>query len=137
MKPAVFSIAQELATLVPGGDFRLLDHHLADGPVMAGVIRIDAGSVKGFWERHDGGDEILVILAGRATFTIRTGGEDMQLDVGPGDVLCVPRAMTHGAVLHLERPQCALAAQGRLGGPIWCPSPPWQSKLTCTSCQVT
>ncbi|MGV0759224.1 hypothetical protein V6768_07945 [Tistrella mobilis] len=105
MKPAVFSIAQELATLVPGGDFRLLDHHLADGPVMAGVIRIDAGSVKGFWERHDGGDEILVILAGRATFTISTGtigtgGEDMQLEVGPGDVLCVPRAMTHGAVLH-------------------------------------
>jgi mannose-6-phosphate isomerase-like protein (cupin superfamily) len=100
MKPAVFSIAQELATLVPGGDFRLLDHHLADGPVMAGVIRIDADSVKGFWERHDGGDEILVILAGRATFTIRSADGDMRLEVGPGDALCVPRSMAHNAVLH-------------------------------------
>jgi hypothetical protein len=37
---------------------------------MIGVMRAD-GSVGGRWERHDGGDELLVLMAGRCTVTVR------------------------------------------------------------------
>jgi hypothetical protein len=40
------------------------------GPAMIGVMRAD-GRVGGRWERHDGGDELLVLMAGRCTVTVR------------------------------------------------------------------
>lgn len=61
--------------------------------------QVQAGR-RGFWERHDAGDEVLIVLAGRATFTATTAAGPQTLDVEPGDVLHVPAGTGHSAEVH-------------------------------------
>jgi mannose-6-phosphate isomerase-like protein (cupin superfamily) len=49
----------------------------------------------GFWERHDAGDEILIILRGRATFTAVSGDDRCTVVVGAGDIVHIPRLVPH------------------------------------------
>ena len=67
----------------------------------AGAIggRIGAGT-PGFWERHRGGDELLLVLAGHATFTARAGERSQVLDVAAGDVLRIAAGVGHTATIH-------------------------------------
>ena len=68
---------------------------------MLGVIRIPAGSTTGFFERHDGGDELLLILAGRLVFTVHApDGTTETVPLAAGDLLLIPRGHAHGAEIH-------------------------------------
>jgi quercetin dioxygenase-like cupin family protein len=73
----------------------VIAHYACDGPAMVGVIRIVAGSSDHNWERHGGGDEVLYLLAGRASFTaVGAAGTDEVL-VEAGDVLVLERDEAH------------------------------------------
>ena len=66
------------------------------GPAIVGVARILDGAVDGLWEQHDAGDELLVLSAGRVTIVLRpANGEQETHDLGPGDVLLVPKGAAH------------------------------------------
>lgn len=67
---------------------------------MVGVVKISAAD--GFWERHDGGDEILVILQGRMDFTLRYLDTTETLSVDAGDILHIPQGVAHGAKIYEE-----------------------------------
>lgn len=62
----------------------------------------------GVWERHPAGDEIVVLLSGRARFTLRepgrqrSGGEQSVLLDCAGDYVVVPAGAWHTA--HIEEP---------------------------------
>ena len=50
------------------------------------------------WERHPAGDEIVVLLAGRAEFILdRPGGEERVVLARPGQFVIVPRGTWHTA----------------------------------------
>ena len=50
------------------------------------------------WERHPAGDEVVVLLSGSATMTIRReGGEDVETLTDPGSFVVVPRNTWHTA----------------------------------------
>ncbi|XXX78428.1 cupin domain-containing protein [Sorangium sp. So ce134] len=75
---------------------RILGSYSASGPCMVGALTVPADSNDGSWERHDGGDELIVILRGRATFTIRLpDGTTEVAEVGPGQALLIPRGAAH------------------------------------------
>jgi quercetin dioxygenase-like cupin family protein len=71
-----------------------------DANHMLGVVRIPSSD--GFWEQHDDGDELLVILGGKADFTIVHGDRRETLSVQAGDVLLIPRGSVHAANIHEE-----------------------------------
>ena len=72
-------IAARLAGARPAAPDVIADY-ACDGSAMLGVIRIAAGSSDHHWERHDCGDEVLYLLAGRALFTaVGTAGTDEVL----------------------------------------------------------
>jgi mannose-6-phosphate isomerase-like protein (cupin superfamily) len=47
------------------------------------------------WERHDGGDELLLVLAGESRLTVRCADGDEDRTLRPGDLVIVPRACWH------------------------------------------
>ena len=50
------------------------------------------------WEIHPAGDEVVVLLSGRATMVLRTGSGDVTVDLeGAGSYLVVPRDTWHTA----------------------------------------
>ena len=50
------------------------------------------------WERHPAGDEIVVLLSGRATMLLRTGAGEEALDLAAAaSYVIVPRATWHTA----------------------------------------
>ncbi|WAS91202.1 cupin domain-containing protein [Nannocystis punicea] len=68
------------------------------GPCRVGVVARTRGSTDGAWERHDGGDELLVIFKGRARFTIEpVDGATEVVEVGPAQALLLPRGAAHSA----------------------------------------
>lgn len=90
--PAAFAAAP-----TSSGAALFLDSFVA-GPCRIGVVARARGSTDGAWERHDGGDELLVIVRGRAIFTIRReGGETEVVEVGPSQALRIPRGAAHTA----------------------------------------
>jgi quercetin dioxygenase-like cupin family protein len=76
----------------------IIDGFQVDGNAMIGLAHIAAGSTDHFWERHDGGDEILYLLAGRAVFTSIAGdGAQAELAVSAGDLIFLARNEAHRA----------------------------------------
>jgi quercetin dioxygenase-like cupin family protein len=58
------------------------------------------------WERHDGGDELLVPIMGSFTVTLRRAGSDDQIHhAGPGEVVLIPRGVAHSFKLHAPEVQ--------------------------------
>jgi mannose-6-phosphate isomerase-like protein (cupin superfamily) len=52
----------------------------------------------GVWERHPAGDEVVVLLSGRATMVLRVGSTDESTElVEPGSFVVVPRNVWHTA----------------------------------------
>lgn len=50
------------------------------------------------WEMHPDGDELVVLLHGRATFVLREDGRDRAVPLdGPGTFVTVPRGTWHTA----------------------------------------
>jgi quercetin dioxygenase-like cupin family protein len=71
-----------------------------DGRCMVGVVRISKAD--GFWEQHDEGDEILVVLQGQADFTLQHPDGTEKILVNAGDVLHIPKGVPHGAKIYDE-----------------------------------
>lgn len=92
------SFAQALANVEPDVAPALLSE--LDARHMVGVVRITAAD--GFWERHDGGDEILVVLRGRMDFTFQYPHATETLSVSSGDILHIPQGVAHGAKIYEE-----------------------------------
>lgn len=64
---------------------------------ITGATGIFAGSFEGesAWERHRNGDELVQILAGRATVSILTDQGRQELDMKAGMVTIVPQGCWH------------------------------------------
>ncbi|NMO19387.1 cupin domain-containing protein [Pyxidicoccus fallax] len=118
-----FTIATELAAISDPRQARMLGDYAAHGGAMLGVIRIGVEGTNGFWERHDGGDELLVVVSGRMTMTLRPeSGPDLPHDLGPGDALLIPRGVAHTARLHTPEVRL-LFVTPREGNAAWTDHP--------------
>ncbi|WP_394844802.1 cupin domain-containing protein [Pendulispora brunnea] len=96
-----FHIATTLANMAERAQPHVLGDYAVDGKAMLGVIRIPRERTGGFWERHDGGDEILVLLEGRCTMTLRPSeGPEKSHELGPGDALLIPKGVAHSGKAH-------------------------------------
>jgi quercetin dioxygenase-like cupin family protein len=49
------------------------------------------------WERHPAGDEIVIVLEGKATFLQEIAGEVRRTPVGPGSAIINPAGVWHTA----------------------------------------
>jgi mannose-6-phosphate isomerase-like protein (cupin superfamily) len=59
--------------------------------------RFGIGSFVGcpHWERHNGGDELLFVLAGTSNLSVLEDGEVRTRSVGPGSLVVVPQGRWH------------------------------------------
>ncbi|NJM72520.1 MAG: cupin domain-containing protein [Scytonema sp. RU_4_4] len=62
---------------------------------LLGVVKIN--DAQGFWETHHQGEELLVILSGRARFIALIDGQKQVVEVGAGDILWIPKDAEHSA----------------------------------------
>ena len=97
--PRVIAARAVAATILDCDRPRILADFDSDGSVMVGVARLKRETIHALWERHDGGDEILVVISGRLTATFREAKEDRQLAAGEGDVILIPRGVPHSFAL--------------------------------------
>jgi quercetin dioxygenase-like cupin family protein len=93
--PRVIAARAVAATILDCDRPRILADFDADGAVMVGVARLKRDTIHALWERHDGGDEMLVVISGRLTATFREAKEDRELAAGEGDVILIPRGIPH------------------------------------------
>lgn len=75
----------------------IFPHPIGCGTAHFGVIRITEETAAGMWERHDDGDELLMVFHGRMRMTVSGHGGDTVLNAGPGDVVFIPRGAAHTA----------------------------------------
>lgn len=71
--------------------------------VHAGTPNLDAMLARFDKEHTHDEDEVRFILAGRGIFFLHIGGRVASVEVGPGDMLRVPRGTTHWFTLCEER----------------------------------
>jgi mannose-6-phosphate isomerase-like protein (cupin superfamily) len=50
------------------------------------------------WHSHDDQDEVFLVIEGRITIQLR----DRDVDLGPGDLLVIPRGTEHCPIAHEE-----------------------------------
>lgn len=60
---------------------------------------ITDGSAPHGGERHDDGDEVLVLVSGAVTVELETDGGTEGVDVSPGHAVVVPRGVWHRVVV--------------------------------------
>ena len=95
-----FDLDQAFAAITDHERPSMLGAFAADTPCMLGVAAFSAGSREGLWERHDRGDELLVLLRGRMTFTlVHADGTTTKHDLGAGQAICIPRGAAHTATI--------------------------------------
>jgi mannose-6-phosphate isomerase-like protein (cupin superfamily) len=61
-----------------------------DGAIYAGHY---SGSSE--WERHECGDEIVLVLEGTTTVVLLSSGSEEHVPLGAGEVVVVPKGMWH------------------------------------------
>lgn len=114
-------LASELEALGESRLPRIFGAYAASGACMVGPVKIPAGTTDGFWERHNGGDELLHCLQGRLLFTVRSENRDRQFELGPGDVLLIPRGAAHSA--HIIEDAHLFFVTPRDGNEAWSDDP--------------
>ncbi|KAB8330948.1 cupin domain-containing protein [Scytonema tolypothrichoides VB-61278] len=62
---------------------------------LLGVVKVK--DAQGFWETHHQGEELLVILSGRARFIALIDGQKQIVEIGAGDLLWIPKDAEHSA----------------------------------------
>src|SRR5690606_23128418 len=88
-------------TIADEKTFSLLGDLRGEIGAMVGVIRIHNNRPAGSWERHLKGDELLVVLDGRFTMTLRGHNGTLEdHNLSAGDVLLIPQGYSHSAQLH-------------------------------------
>ena len=60
-----------------------------------GAVFIGHWAGKSEWERHGAGDELVLVLEGRARLILRVGGDDIRHELGPMELLVVPSGTWH------------------------------------------
>jgi len=103
--PRVCAVGAVAATIMDCDRPRILADFDTDGSVMVGVARLQRDTIHGLWERHDGGDEILMLIAGQLTATFREARADRVLEAGAGDVILIPRGVAHSFKIRSDEVQ--------------------------------
>jgi hypothetical protein len=108
------------ATALPIPDFSWDTEHLAsylrrfaderDEQRLVGIVALHRSW--SHWERHLGGDEVVVQLSGRSDVIQDLGGEYRTLSLHPGQAMINPRGVWHTADVH-EAGQTLFIAGGR------------------------
>ena len=103
---AHFNPGSELAAKVPADGYVVLSNHQSSVASMVGAIRVTQARDPNTWERHDHGDEILVLLSGACKMVLReAGGRISVRALSSGDVLLIPRGVAHRAMLQTAEAQ--------------------------------
>jgi uncharacterized cupin superfamily protein len=72
----------------------------ADGPDGRLVALFDQDASWTSWEQHPAGDEIVVLLSGRADLIQQRPGGEHRIPMGPGDAVVNPQGVWHTADVH-------------------------------------
>ncbi|WKE64747.1 cupin domain-containing protein [Gallaecimonas kandeliae] len=78
------------------------DLYSSDCASLVGVIRVTNTREPHQWERHDKGDELLVLLSGSFRMTLRYGHVEEIYTLNPGNALLIPQGVAHSAELDSE-----------------------------------
>src|SRR5579871_6692240 len=114
----IFSVGTQIDQTTGIGHPNIFADFALAGPAMIGVMRAD-GSLGGRWERHDGGDELLVLMAGECAVTVRrSDGRQTVHHAERGDVLLIPKGAAHSFTLHTPEVQ-VLFVTPREGNSTW------------------
>jgi len=96
LAPTHFDPHAHLRRIPNDGRYAVVAEYQTTCPSMVGVIRIRADDPADAWERHDAGDELLVVLSGRVTMEVRLRSGSLQsFGLGAGEVLLVPANTPH------------------------------------------
>jgi quercetin dioxygenase-like cupin family protein len=126
-KAISFNIAATMAALPKARTPRSISAFRIASPATLGAIRILARDDSHAWERHDNGDELLILMSGHCTMTLREAGADDQVhELNAGDAILIPRGVAHSALLHTPEVQ-VLYLTTYEGSHVWSdgdPEPP-------------
>jgi quercetin dioxygenase-like cupin family protein len=115
----LFNPTSRLASDMPTDGYLVLGDHRSSVANMVGAIRVTQARDPGAWERHDHGDEVLVVLSGACTATLRDAeGRTAERSMSKGDVLIIPRGVAHHFTLHTDEVQ-ALFVTPQTGTTEW------------------
>lgn len=99
-----------------GWDEECLDDYMrahdADGDEGRLVMIGDTSATWTSWERHPGGDEVVVLLSGRVTLIQEIDGIEASAEVLPGQAVVNPRGVWHSCDVH-EPGQALYITSGR------------------------
>lgn len=102
----LFNPQSRLAAEMPGTGHLVLANYEANVPSMVGAIRVRQPHDPNAWERHDHGDEVLAVISGSCTATLRDAqGHTITRDITSGDVLVIPKGVAHSFKLHSDEVQ--------------------------------
>jgi mannose-6-phosphate isomerase-like protein (cupin superfamily) len=96
--PLHFSRDSVVAVPDFGGDYdRYIAKYCTDGDVgrLAQLYKSEADW--GMWETHPAGDEVVIVMSGRAEFIQRIDGVERRVVVGPGEAIINPPGVAHTA----------------------------------------
>lgn len=99
-----FSLAAYASSISDVGHPAVFGECNCNGPAIFGVARLTGSAVDGLWEQHDGGDELLVVVAGHFALRMKSpDGVEVTQDVGPGDAVFIPKGVAHA--FHVQSPE--------------------------------
>lgn len=114
-----FDPRARLASDMPTDGYLVFGEYESSVPSMVGVIRLTEARPGSSWERHDRGDEVLIVLSGAFTMTLRDAqGRTTDQRMSQGDAILIPRGVAHHATLHTEEAH-ALFVTPRTGTKEW------------------
>lgn len=73
---------------------------VADGPDGRLVCIVAQDATWDRWERHPGGEEVVVLLSGRVDIVQEIDGEPRTVELRPGEALVNPKNVWHTARVH-------------------------------------
>jgi len=115
----VFNPSAGLASDMPTDGYLVLGDYHSSVASMVGAIRVSRARDPDAWERHDHGDEVLIVLSGDCTATLRDAdGRTTQRSMSKGDVLIIPKGVAHHFTLHTDEVQ-VLFVTPRTGTKEW------------------
>jgi oxalate decarboxylase/phosphoglucose isomerase-like protein (cupin superfamily) len=119
-----FNPTSQLGLDMPAAGYLDLADYQSRVPSRVGAIRVCNAGPQAAWERHDLGDELLVLLSGSFTMTLRDAeGRTIERPMSRGDVLVIPTGVAHHATLHTDEVQL-LFITPRAGTKEWSESGP-------------
>jgi mannose-6-phosphate isomerase-like protein (cupin superfamily) len=120
----LFNPTSRLASDMPTDGHLVLGDYQSSVASMFSAIRVSKARDPGAWERHDHGDEVLVVLSGACIATLRDAeGRTTERFMSKGDVLIISSGVAHHFTLHTDDVQ-ALFVMPQTGTKEWSDSGP-------------